>query len=216
MSPIRLSRASIRRIQISRQLVDPAHQRAPRAHGPVGLARVAGPAQQEEGRGQRGPARRSLVNAAPHAAPASRLRRAARSPTCRAPCPQPPQDGPSSASPSTASRPAATPSCPGTRCARTTATCVAAAGGLPIALPHEPDLAEHYLALIDGLVVTGGAFDVDPAPLRRRRAPRDGEAQGAAHPLRVGDHRRVPSSATCRCSASAAASSCSTSCWAAR
>jgi putative glutamine amidotransferase len=40
---------------------------------------------------------------------------------------------------------------------------VAAAGGLPVALPHEPDLAEHYLALIDGLIVTGGAFDVDPA-----------------------------------------------------
>jgi putative glutamine amidotransferase len=40
---------------------------------------------------------------------------------------------------------------------------VAIAGGLPIALPHEPDLAEHYLALIDGLIVTGGAFDVDPS-----------------------------------------------------
>jgi putative glutamine amidotransferase len=40
---------------------------------------------------------------------------------------------------------------------------VAAAGGLPVALPHEPNLAEHYLALVDGLVVTGGAFDVDPA-----------------------------------------------------
>jgi len=40
---------------------------------------------------------------------------------------------------------------------------IAAAGGLPIALPHEPELAEAYLALIDGLVVTGGAFDVDPA-----------------------------------------------------
>ena len=39
---------------------------------------------------------------------------------------------------------------------------IAAAGGLPIALPHEPDLAPQYLALIDGLVVTGGAFDVDP------------------------------------------------------
>lgn len=35
-------------------------------------------------------------------------------------------------------------------------------GGLPIALPHEPDLAEHYMSMIDGLVVTGGAFDVDP------------------------------------------------------
>lgn len=40
---------------------------------------------------------------------------------------------------------------------------VAAAGGLPVMLPHEPELAEHYLGLIDGLLVTGGAFDVDPA-----------------------------------------------------
>ena len=40
---------------------------------------------------------------------------------------------------------------------------IAAAGGLPVALPHEPELAAHYLALIDGLVVTGGAFDVDPS-----------------------------------------------------
>ena len=40
---------------------------------------------------------------------------------------------------------------------------IAAAGGLPVALPHEPELAGHYLALIDGLVVTGGAFDVDPS-----------------------------------------------------
>jgi len=35
-------------------------------------------------------------------------------------------------------------------------------GGLPIALPHEPEQAAAYLAAIDGLVVTGGAFDVDP------------------------------------------------------
>jgi putative glutamine amidotransferase len=40
---------------------------------------------------------------------------------------------------------------------------VARAGGLPILLPHEPEQAEAYLRLIDGLVVTGGAFDVDPA-----------------------------------------------------
>jgi putative glutamine amidotransferase len=38
----------------------------------------------------------------------------------------------------------------------------AAAGGLPLALPHEPDLADAYLDEIDGLVCTGGAFDVDP------------------------------------------------------
>ena len=37
------------------------------------------------------------------------------------------------------------------------------AGGLPVLLPHEPDLADDYLALIDGLVVSGGNFDVDPA-----------------------------------------------------
>jgi putative glutamine amidotransferase len=42
-------------------------------------------------------------------------------------------------------------------------TAVIAAGGLPILLPHEPDRVAEYLALIAGLVVTGGAFDVDPA-----------------------------------------------------
>src|SRR5579859_3666220 len=40
---------------------------------------------------------------------------------------------------------------------------VVRAGGLPILLPHEPERAADYLALIDGLIVTGGAFDVDPA-----------------------------------------------------
>ncbi len=30
-------------------------------------------------------------------------------------------------------------------------------------LPHEVDLAEDYASLLDGLVVTGGAFDVDPS-----------------------------------------------------
>jgi putative glutamine amidotransferase len=40
---------------------------------------------------------------------------------------------------------------------------VTAAGGLPVALPHDPVLAEAYLDRLDGLIVTGGAFDVDPA-----------------------------------------------------
>jgi putative glutamine amidotransferase len=40
---------------------------------------------------------------------------------------------------------------------------IARAGGLPVALPHHPALAEAYLDRIDALVVTGGAFDVDPA-----------------------------------------------------
>jgi putative glutamine amidotransferase len=30
-------------------------------------------------------------------------------------------------------------------------------------LPHEPERAADYLGLIQGLIVTGGAFDVDPA-----------------------------------------------------
>ena len=37
------------------------------------------------------------------------------------------------------------------------------AGGLPVALPHEPEDVAAYLDRLDGLVVTGGAFDVDPA-----------------------------------------------------
>src|SRR2546421_10082763 len=40
---------------------------------------------------------------------------------------------------------------------------VSRAGGLPVLLPHEVEQAEAYLRMIDGLVVTGGAFDVDPA-----------------------------------------------------
>jgi len=40
---------------------------------------------------------------------------------------------------------------------------VAQAGGLPLPLPHHPELAEAYLDQIAGLVITGGAFDVDPA-----------------------------------------------------
>ncbi|HEX6979090.1 MAG TPA: gamma-glutamyl-gamma-aminobutyrate hydrolase family protein [Alphaproteobacteria bacterium] len=40
---------------------------------------------------------------------------------------------------------------------------VARAGGLPVPLPHEPELAADYLATIDGLLITGGAFDVDPS-----------------------------------------------------
>jgi len=40
---------------------------------------------------------------------------------------------------------------------------VVAAGGLPVALPHEPEQAEAYLDELDGVIVTGGAFDVDPA-----------------------------------------------------
>jgi putative glutamine amidotransferase len=40
---------------------------------------------------------------------------------------------------------------------------VSRAGGLPVPLPHDPDLVDDWLSLIDGLLVTGGAFDLDPA-----------------------------------------------------
>ena len=39
---------------------------------------------------------------------------------------------------------------------------IEAAGGLPLALPHN-DQAAQYLDIIDALVVTGGGFDVDPS-----------------------------------------------------
>jgi putative glutamine amidotransferase len=40
---------------------------------------------------------------------------------------------------------------------------IIAAGGLPVALPHQTALTDGYLDRIDALVVTGGAFDVDLA-----------------------------------------------------
>jgi putative glutamine amidotransferase len=43
------------------------------------------------------------------------------------------------------------------------ADAIAEAGGLPVALPHLPALASDLLDRIDALVVTGGAFDIDPA-----------------------------------------------------
>jgi putative glutamine amidotransferase len=43
------------------------------------------------------------------------------------------------------------------------ADAIVAAGGLPVALPHNAALAADYLDRIDALVVTGGAFDVDPS-----------------------------------------------------
>lgn len=42
-------------------------------------------------------------------------------------------------------------------------TSVSAHGALSIALPHETGLIPAYLDLIDGLVITGGAFDIPPS-----------------------------------------------------
>ncbi|MEQ9695947.1 gamma-glutamyl-gamma-aminobutyrate hydrolase family protein [Shimia sp. SDUM112013] len=35
-------------------------------------------------------------------------------------------------------------------------------GGIPVALPHQPDLVFDYLDMVDGIVVTGGGFDISP------------------------------------------------------
>jgi putative glutamine amidotransferase len=40
---------------------------------------------------------------------------------------------------------------------------VAAAGGLPVALPLLEEVASDLIDRLDGLIVTGGAFDIDPA-----------------------------------------------------
>ncbi|MCQ9155675.1 gamma-glutamyl-gamma-aminobutyrate hydrolase family protein [Acidomonas methanolica] len=42
-------------------------------------------------------------------------------------------------------------------------TAIASAGGLPVGLGHEEGLSEALMDRLDGLVVTGGAFDLDPA-----------------------------------------------------
>jgi putative glutamine amidotransferase len=43
------------------------------------------------------------------------------------------------------------------------ADCVADAGAAPFMLPHRPDAVAEYLKVLDGLVITGGNFDIDPA-----------------------------------------------------
>lgn len=40
---------------------------------------------------------------------------------------------------------------------------VSSLGAIPLPLPHEVEQVEAYLNLIDGLMITGGAFDVSPA-----------------------------------------------------
>ncbi|MFL2769503.1 MAG: gamma-glutamyl-gamma-aminobutyrate hydrolase family protein [Rhodospirillaceae bacterium] len=41
-------------------------------------------------------------------------------------------------------------------------TSVADSGGIPVILPSAPDLIGYFVDMIDGLVVSGGAFDVHP------------------------------------------------------
>lgn len=64
---------------------------------------------------------------------------------------------------------------------------VLAAGGLPILLPHARDAAAAYLALLDGLVVTGGFFDVPPELYGEERR----EACGVTRPERTAFEKEV-------------------------
>lgn len=41
-------------------------------------------------------------------------------------------------------------------------TAISRFGAIPLPLPHELDLVDHYIDMLDGLVVTGGDFDVSP------------------------------------------------------
>jgi len=43
------------------------------------------------------------------------------------------------------------------------ASAVEAAGGVPLSLSFHPNLVGDYVAALDGLLITGGGFDVDPA-----------------------------------------------------
>ena len=54
---------------------------------------------------------------------------------------------------------------------RAYADAVAEAGGLPLLLPHLPSLAGELLGALDGLVITGGAFDVPPSLYGEARRP---------------------------------------------
>ena len=51
----------------------------------------------------------------------------------------------------------------GMRSARIIARRCAAPAGCQFYLPHGPDAVPEYVGRIDGLIVTGGGFDVDPA-----------------------------------------------------
>lgn len=43
------------------------------------------------------------------------------------------------------------------------AEAVMAAGGIPILLPHHMDCVDHYVQKLDGLILTGGNFDIPPS-----------------------------------------------------
>jgi putative glutamine amidotransferase len=64
---------------------------------------------------------------------------------------------------------------------RAYADAVLAAGGLPLPLAYGEGVAAEAIALVDGVVVSGGDFDVDPARYGEARRP----ACGPANPERT-------------------------------
>jgi putative glutamine amidotransferase len=71
---------------------------------------------------------------------------------------------------------------------------VAAAGGLPLLLPHGAAPAEAWLPLLDALVVTGGAFDLPPELYGEARRP----ACGPSKPERTAFERSLLEGALAR------------------
>lgn len=43
------------------------------------------------------------------------------------------------------------------------AAAISEVGGIPVILPHQLDLVDAYVAALDGVVITGGMFDIDPS-----------------------------------------------------
>ena len=39
---------------------------------------------------------------------------------------------------------------------------IVSSNGIPLMLPSKPELADYYFNLIDGVLLTGGDFDIDP------------------------------------------------------
>ena len=78
-----------------------------------------------------------------------------------------------------------------------------------------PTASADYLERIDALVVTGGAFDVDPVLLWRRGRHATVITKDRRTAFEFGVTQGSAGGQTSRCWASAAASSCCMSCWAA-
>ncbi|AOX15780.1 gamma-glutamyl-gamma-aminobutyrate hydrolase family protein [Kozakia baliensis] len=70
------------------------------------------------------------------------------------------------------------------------------AGGLPVGLGHDPEQADALMGRLDGLVVTGGAFDLDPAlygeAIHPKTAPKPGRTEAEMALLRAGLAHDLP------------------------